>query len=133
MSELGFYHPDRGYWQAIAGDAVDLLKNYPKGTIVVPLKPGTNYEWHNGAWVRVEPPPIIPTRVSANQFGKQLVAQGLLDQVKIWVAAQDEATQWSFQRSATFVRDDPMMQAGFAALGFTSEQIDEFFVAASKL
>lgn len=81
----------------------------------------------------VAPPVPIPNRVGANQFGKQLVALGLMDQVTAWVNAQDAATQWSFNRSATFVRTDAMMQTGFAALGFTSEQIDQFFLAASLL
>lgn len=79
------------------------------------------------------PPEAAPDRVSANQFGKQLVIAGIFNQVQAWVAQQDTATQWSFNRSATFVRTDPMMQSGFAELGFTVEQIDEFFLAASKL
>jgi len=31
-----------------------------------------------------------------------------------------------------FIRIEPMMAAGFAAMGFTEEQIDAFFEAASK-
>lgn len=81
----------------------------------------------------VAPSPQVPERVTANQFGKQLAALGLLDQVQTWVGQQDAATQWSFNRSATFVRDDPMMQAGFDALNFSPEQIDEFFIQASAL
>lgn len=131
--EHGFYHPDKGYWQAIGGNAEELLAAYPAGTIEVPLKPGSDFEWQNGAWAYVEPDPIVPDRVSANQFGKQLAAMGLLEQVQSWVAQQDAATQWSFGRSATFVRDDPMMQTGFADLGFTSAQIDAFFIAAAAL
>ena len=50
MSELGFYHPDRGYWQAIAGIPDELLPTYPQGTVEVPLKPGGNYEWDGSAW-----------------------------------------------------------------------------------
>lgn len=33
----------------------------------------------------------------------------------------------------TFVRTDQMMQAGFADLGFTEQQIDAFFLAAHQL
>lgn len=90
----------------------------------------------DGQFTPPEPAPdpvVIPDRVTANQFGKQLAALGLMDQVTAWVGQQDAATQWSFNRSATFVRDDPMMQTGFAALGFTTEQIDQFFVDAAKL
>jgi hypothetical protein len=133
MSELGFYHSDRGYWQALKGDAEKLLATYPEGTIEVPLKPGTDYEWQDGAWVHVEPPVAVPDRVTSRQFKLQLLASGLLDQVEAWVAAQDQAVQIAYANSGTFLRTEPMMEAGFAALGFTSEQIDDFYTAAAAL
>lgn len=71
--------------------------------------------------------------VTARQFGVQLAILGLMPQVEAWVAQQNAQTQWAFNRSGTFVRDDPMMEAGFTALGFTKEQIDAFFEAASLL
>jgi len=62
MSEIGFYHPDRGYWQAIAGTADELLPTYPAGTVQVPLKPGANYEWDGSEWQEqpVEEEPEAP-------------------------------------------------------------------------
>ncbi len=77
------------------------------------------------------PPPI--TSVSARQFKLQLLASGLLDQVQGFVASQGQAVQIAYDNSGAFVRSEPMMQQGFAALGFTDEQIDAFFEAASKL
>jgi hypothetical protein len=41
--------------------------------------------------------------------------------------------QIAYENSGTFVRGEPMMQAGFIALGFTEQQIDEFFTAAAGL
>lgn len=79
------------------------------------------------------PPPPVPDRVTARQFKLQLLAAELLDSVDAWIASQDRATQIAYVNSSTFVRTDPMMQAGFAALGFTPEQIDAFFTAAEKL
>jgi hypothetical protein len=78
-------------------------------------------------------PPAIPDRVTARQFKLQLLAAGLLDQVEAWIASQSQAVQIAYNNSGTFVRDEPMMQAGFAALGFTPEQIDAFFTAAAAL
>lgn len=74
-----------------------------------------------------------PDRVSSRQFKLQLLAAGLLDDVEAWVALQDRAVQIAYANSATFVRTDDMMQSGFAALGFTEQQIDAFFAAASEL
>lgn len=74
----------------------------------------------------------IPERVTARQFKLQLLADNLLDHVEGWVAAQGKAIQLAYDNSGTFSRDEPMMQAGFRALGFPPEQIDAFFSAASK-
>ncbi|TIP03900.1 MAG: hypothetical protein E5X72_14265 [Mesorhizobium sp.] len=75
----------------------------------------------------------VPERVSARRFRMQLRIAGLVDQVKAWVATQDPLVQDAFEYSGEFVRSEPMMAAGFAAMGFTPEQVDDFFVAASKL
>lgn len=75
----------------------------------------------------------VPASVSARQFKLQLLAAGLLDQVEAWIASQDQAVQIAYANSGTFVRSEEMMQTGFAALGFTSEQIDAFFTAAAAL
>ncbi|MCA0275881.1 MAG: hypothetical protein LCH86_07755 [Proteobacteria bacterium] len=56
--EFGFYHPARGYWQAIGGDFDDLLVGYPEGTVQVPVKPGANYDWQDGEWVYLT---VVPT------------------------------------------------------------------------
>lgn len=78
-------------------------------------------------------PPTVPESVSARQFKLQLLAAGLLDDVEAWIASQDRAIQIAYANSGSFVRSEPMMQAGFAALGFAEEQIDAFFTAASAL
>ncbi|WP_245443085.1 hypothetical protein [Rhizobium sp. H4] len=80
----------------------------------------------------LDPLPVI-TAVSARQFRLQLRRSKLLDAVKAWVAQQDGETQDSFEYSRDFVKESPMMLAGFAAMGFTQQQIDEFFTAAAKL
>jgi hypothetical protein len=104
----------------------------PESSFEVPTAPqDARQVWDGEKWGEI--PVVIPDRVTANQFGKQLVALGLLDQVTTWVGQQSASVQWSFNRSATFVRHDPMMEAGFTALGFTEQQIDEFFIAAAAL
>lgn len=83
----------------------------------------------------LEPKPVEPVipRISSRQFTLQLLNMGLLDQVEAWVKTQDRAIQLAYEKSATFVKDDAMMQAGFTALGFTEEQVDAFFEAAAML
>ncbi|RWD71689.1 MAG: hypothetical protein EOS37_11140 [Mesorhizobium sp.] len=78
-------------------------------------------------------PTVVPDSVSARQFKLQLLSADLLDEVEGWIAAQDRAVQIAYENSGSFVRASPMMQTGFAALGFSNEQIDAFFVAAALL
>ena len=69
-----------------------------------------------GIAVYTPPPPIIPESMSARQFKLQLLAVELLDQVEIWIASQSQAVQIAYANSATFLRTEPMIQQGFAAL-----------------
>lgn len=79
------------------------------------------------------PPEPIPETVTARQFKMQLVIDHLRAEVEAWVASQGELVQVAYDNSREFRRDEPMMQAGFAALGYTQERIDTFFINASKL
>lgn len=78
-------------------------------------------------------PEVIPARVTSRQFKMQLHIAGLLASVEAWIGQQEKLVQIAYANSGTFVRTEPMMQAGFSALGFTEEQIDAFFTAASEL
>jgi hypothetical protein len=49
------------------------------------------------------------------------------------IASQPKAVQIAYEYSGTFVKSEPMMQAGFTALGFTEEQLDNFLAAASQI
>lgn len=80
-----------------------------------------------------EPELVIPDRLSRRQFRLALIDAGLIEQVEGWVATQDIRTQAAYADSSTFLRTDEMLQQGFAGLGFSQAQVDEFFTAASTL
>lgn len=104
----------------------------PEGSVEVPEAPvDARQIWSETAWGDI--PVTVPDRVSARRFRMQLRIAGLLDQVTAWVATQDPLVQDAFEYSGEFVRSEPMMAAGFSALGFTPQQIDAFFVAAAQL
>lgn len=87
----------------------------------------------DGVYTAPVEPVVIPDRVTARQFKLQLLADGLLDPVEAWIATQDRAIQVAYANSGTFVRGEPMLQAGFAGLGLTEEQGDAFFTAAAAI
>lgn len=63
----------------------------------------------------------------------QSTPNGIREAVLAFVAQQPGEVQDAFEYSGSFVRADQMMQAGFAAMGFTEEQQDQFWKEASKL
>jgi len=84
-------------------------------------------------WVMEEPPPPPVVSVTPRQFRLQLDAMGLLDTIEEWVRSQPRAIGVTFEYAIEFRRDDPMFIAAAEAFGFTEEQRDGFFLAASKL
>ena len=140
MEEVGFYHPDRGYWQTITTPDADTLAGYPEGTISVPLKPGANYEWLDGAWVHV--PPATTEALAAEREGRggsrfpakaALLQAGLLDAAEHAVAQADPVTQLAWAEAVEYRRTSPAIAAIGAALDLTDEDIDELFVAAAGI
>lgn len=139
MLNLPVYTPQDWYWRV--GDdksrfwsskAGAYVENVPKGAPVTPIKSEAELAEVLAANGIEGPVCRIPDRVTARQFKLQLLADGLLDGVEAWVASQGRAIQLAYDNSGTFVRDESMLQAGFKALGFTLEQGDAFFSAASK-
>ncbi|WP_457300027.1 hypothetical protein [Phyllobacterium sp. P5_D12] len=111
--------PDGWDGQWVANEEADIGWTYANGQFIAPpLLPAV-----------VE----IPTVISSRQFFLQLAVSGLTDQVTAWVSAQDPLVQIAFNKSATFLRADEMLQQGFSGLGFTVEQLDGFFTAAAGL
>lgn len=49
--EIGFYHPDRGYWQTTGMPRKKILDGYPDGYEQIPVKPSNLHAWDGAAWV----------------------------------------------------------------------------------
>ena len=76
---------------------------------------------------------VIPASVSARQFKLQLEIQGITLSVETWVASQSKLVRIAYANSGRLDLDEPMLQAGFKALGFTDAALDAFYVEAAKL
>lgn len=77
--------------------------------------------------------PVVPQSVTPRQVRLLLLSQGLLDDVEAMIAQQDRATQITWEFSEIFERNHPLLNQLAANLGLTSEQIDQFFIAAAGL
>lgn len=118
------------YWSSAVGAYVEEL---PEGAGVTRIVSEAELTDVLAVYGLPGPVAIVPDRVTARQFKLQLLAADLIDDVEAWIATQPRAVQIAYEYSGTFVRDEPMMQAGFAALGFTEQQVYNFFAAAAEL
>ncbi len=101
--------------------------------------PGEGLE--NGNWYirTVDPatippaPPRVPSSITPRQCRLILSAQGMLADVEQTIAGMDEATRITWEYALEFRRDDPLLNALAANMGLSSEEIDQFFIAAEQL
>lgn len=145
MTERGFYHPERGYWQTIGEPSEAILATYPEGTIEVPLKPGADHDWIDGAWVHNPPPPPTPEEARAamppitrRQLRLTLVRNGVsLSDVSTAIAGiEDELAraeaQIEWEDAATFERLHPTLLAIADALSLSPEAVDAMWLQAME-
>lgn len=69
--------------------------------------------------------------ISARQVRALLIKRGLLDDVEQIIASQDRDTQVAWEYGTEFFRDDPLLARLAGAMNLNSNEIDEFFNAAS--
>ena len=75
----------------------------------------------------------VPPKVSAGQLIRALAQLDLLDAVDTAVAGADPLTQRLWARAAFFPRHDPMIEAMAAAVGKTSDELDDVFRLAASI
>lgn len=148
--EHGFYHPSRGYWQAIGGDPAVLLLSYPTGTIQVSLKPSADHEWQDGQWVYYEPEPVpepVPATISRRQFYDGLAEAGRISKAEALAAMKTGAIPVALQAildgmtddgarykaemkligATDFMRDDPLVMVVAITQGMSEAEVDQFW------
>lgn len=99
-------------------------------TEVGPLQDGYSIM---GWWM--DEPVIAPQSITPRQCRLMLSQQGLLSQVEEMIASSTEDVRITWEYALEFRRNDPTLNQFAANLTppLTSEQIDQFFISASKL
>ena len=144
--EKGYLHPSLGYWQTIDDVSVDILAGYPDGTVEVQLRPSTEHDYVDGAWIHVPPPVPTPEELrermpilTARQLRLGLVADGRFPaQVDAAIdampeGADKEAARIEWEYAASFRRNYPLVATVGTALGLSDSQIDIMWLAAANL
>ena len=74
----------------------------------------------------------VPQSITPLQAKLQLLKLGLLDEVEALVAG-DRTSQLYWEYASVIERDNAILLLMANSIGLTSEQVDEMFIAASKL
>lgn len=128
------------------------LRNYAEKPADIQHK---NVTWHDvvrrqaetqftgledGNWViqTIDPatlPPTVPASITPRQCRLVLMQQGLLPQIEEMIAQSTDDVKITWEYALEFRRDDPLLNqfAANVTPPLTSEQIDQFFIAASQL
>ena len=83
-------------------------------------------------YIEPEPIIIIPQVISMRQARLQLLEVGLLDEVEALVAL-DRKSQIEWEYAHEVFRQSPFITSVKEAMNLTDKQIDDMFIAASKL
>lgn len=83
----------------------------------------------DGKLVPLAPAPVVPESISPRQFRQALTHFGFRQQVDAAVAASaDQDLKDWYEWSTDFQRHHPEVLAMAAALGFTSDQLDQVWI-----
>ncbi|MFY8164324.1 MAG: hypothetical protein ACOVKC_08820 [Brevundimonas sp.] len=83
--------------------------------------------------VDVPDPVVVPAKVSMMQAQLALAGAGLLDDVETAIAGADTVTQIYWRTASDLHRQHPLVLTLAGALGLTSEQVDDLFIAAVSI
>jgi hypothetical protein len=137
MTELGFYHPDRGYWQTNGGDANKLLLTYPIGTITVPVKPGEDFVWDGSIWTYTPPSPesvrASMVELTPRQLRLALLSINIAEADVDFKLVSDPAGMIEWKYATYFKRTHPLVESLGALFSITAEQIDSLWEWAAAL
>lgn len=141
MTEHGFHCPGLGYWQTVSEPCAQTLAGYPEGTVEVPLKPGADYDWRDGAWVHVpsDPAEALAAERAAMQCsplqGRLALGEAAWSRVEAMLT--DPETPWAMRQvistASVWQRLSPMIDELSWLLGYDDKQVDALFRAAANV
>jgi len=79
------------------------------------------------------PVKVVPSSVTRFQARAALMQAGLLTQAQTVIAGADEFTKLAWSDAQEFLRSSPTVAAMGAAMGLTSAQLDQLFLAAAEI
>lgn len=118
------------YWLTEAGDYYEGDRQSLNDQSVT-QRPSMRHVWSNSLW-SLGPEPV-PLEVTRAQGKLALLNAGLLASAQAAATAAGQAAEIAFNDALTYERTSPTLNALATALGLSSSDLDNLFIAASKL
>lgn len=84
-------------------------------------------------WEMNDPGPVVPQSITPRQCRLLLLQQGQLASVEAMIASSTEDVRITWEYALEFNRNDPLLNSLATGMGWTTQEIDSFFIAASAL
>ena len=120
--------------QIIPKHVVDGATVIEAGALPYDYAPG-KYSWLSGFELIPMPPAqmVVPYEITAFQAKAALLNAGLLAGVTTYMTTAPAFDQLAWASSTTFQRDSITLNRAAAALGMTSNQVDQLFIEAARI
>lgn len=120
--------------EAVENPAVFVPDYAVRFTLDCPDAVTAGWTFDGAVWEPPKPlPPSVPTEISNWQAKKQLLIEGVYEQVNAAIGTMDADAQVDWNHAAVFRRNYPLILQMQALLGRTDADTDAYFIAASKL
>ncbi|MDY0206211.1 MAG: hypothetical protein RBR82_06250 [Pseudomonas sp.] len=136
-------------WYIGQGTGERSTETAPDNQALTEVEEELRSNWTGHKWIELpyrhfnfeetQEPELVPDVITRRQAKQQLLLVGLLDVVDVGIAAIEDETerrmaQIYWEDSQEFERNHPLLiSLGMSILGLTEEQLDDLFIAASKL
>lgn len=121
----------------IVATVAEAQSAFPFTTCIEATEGGIGWSWDGEALIppAIDPQPVtVPTEITRWQALTFLNQAGRLDAVEAYVGSlPDRQAQIDFSAASVWRRDWPWLGDAATALGWTGEQVDQMFIAASAL
>lgn len=110
---------------------------YAKQFIEAPDYVDHGWRLDGSTWIEPVPilPPVIPVTVTPLQASIAMMQAGKLDELNAYMASEsvDPIAKLAWEKATSFVRDSPLLLQIASELGWSEQELDELFDAASLI
>lgn len=112
---------------------VDNPNDFPGMVLVQSDTAETGDGYADGVFTSPQPVTVVPESITSTQFRRALTHFGLRSAIEAGVASSDQDTKDMYEFSASFHRDNQLLNDMASLLGIPADQVDQVFIYGASL